>query len=126
MSRTDGAYTHCTAFTSFTVLILLARNLNPKTLTFNPGRWCARCATSRGLYRHGHALNPDAAFFNSHQVLHTLRHEQDRCTAMVVLWSRVIDRAGGINEAYQLLNGNEQRQVRERGHVLCCEHAVLC
>lgn len=45
------------------------------------------------------------------RVLKSLRHEQDRCMTMVSLWSRVVDRLG-VYESYQVLNREEQRQVR--------------
>ncbi len=48
------------------------------------------------------------------RVLRYLRYDQDRVTAMVALWSRVVDREG-MYAAFQELSQLAQRQVRERG-----------
>jgi hypothetical protein len=45
------------------------------------------------------------------RILRALPFEQDRCTAMVVLWSRVVDREG-IYDAFATLTEKEQGQVR--------------
>ena len=51
------------------------------------------------------------------KLLSVLHHEQDRCTAFVCLWSRIVDR-DNIYEVYQLLRTEEQRQVMNRlGHM---------
>ena len=44
-------------------------------------------------------------------ILRSLPYEQDRCTAMVVLWSKVVDREG-IHGAFTALSQEEQGQVR--------------
>lgn len=46
-------------------------------------------------------------------VLLLLRCNQDRCSAFVILWSRIVDRAA-LKLAYQLLTGSEQERVMER------------
>lgn len=46
-------------------------------------------------------------------LLSLLHCSQDRCSAFVILWSRVVDRAA-LKLAYQTLTGSEQERVMER------------
>ncbi|GAX72927.1 hypothetical protein CEUSTIGMA_g382.t1 [Chlamydomonas eustigma] len=46
-------------------------------------------------------------------ILRALKYEQDRCSAMVTLWARIVDRPGIYNN-FQALNVEEQRQVLNR------------